>query len=203
MNAHFKKVKMSQSTFRLYPRTKLTINPVLYSNIDDEYRKQSYQYDYHMINTNREYEKSALEDIYDEDERKTVLKFRWDKPGYIRQQKMIGGCYIKGLYNDVDSSISESLPSSMNNSIIDISELSIINSDINDVNIDGSDELDPLSYSHTPSELIELEELSVESGESELDITALADAFDELVAVNEQHTSDEETEINSGLIEYY
>lgn len=213
---------MHLSNFRLYPTTKLTINPAKYTIIDNSFcnNKPSNEY-----SSNKECEMSALEDIYSEDERKTILEFRWDKPGYIRWQKTISNSYImpfnytsncnydikpinisnenttnsienkndiNDVYNDIDSIPSESPTSSLANSIICIPDC-ISDSDIN------SNEVESLSYYHVPpyEELVEL----AESEEFELDITALADAFDELT-VEDHHTTDDESDVNSELIGY-
>lgn len=205
---------MNKSQFRLYPTTKLTIKPIIkptkYSIPDNE--SDDYNEFYKSNSINKDCEISALEDIYAEDERKTVLEFRWDKPGYIRQYKLIGNVYrepreydndddsepdnrycqhiedIEYYDYDIDSSICESPASS---SLINITDC------ISDVytNIE-----EPLLDYHTPP----YEETAESEESDDLDIVALADAIDELTAaIDEQHTSDDETEINPILLLEY
>lgn len=187
----------------LYPTTRFTINPNRYKIIENHSD---------WINNDRYTDldcgdDNVLDDIYAEDERKNILYFVWNKPGYLRAQRPINRYnYYQESYevnNDdikTDNDLLYDTVDELEELVIETPSSSLVNSVVIDSNTPSiclsdiqSDEEELLNTSH---ELNTIDDLI----EEELDISALADTFDEL-AISE--VVDEEDEINIELLEHY
>ena len=116
---------------------------------------------------------SILEEIYAEDERKTILSFAWDKPGYV---------YTKKLLNNGNNAAYNSVLNIMNTKPVEpYIEYSIDDEDDSLYDITDSPPNNSPRYSRTPS--IHNESI-FELDDFEIDIIELGDISADFDSIN-------------------
>lgn len=228
----------------LYPTTRLTINTNKYEIIEDYCADNTNWYSKGNAFTYNKYDNAAtvLDDIYAEDERKTILCFVWNKPGYMRVKKAIHGagyyeetnkvtrydmyhaelCDIKTEIDELCNMVNE-LETLLDDGLDELTRGELINNELDELAVGELDELatgelDELANSifeelseSPPSSLTN--SVIIDSGtpsvylsdasdeildDEDLEITALADAFDEIAA---SEIVNEEDEVSNEMID--